>query len=82
MTTVYHSYKCERISESLLNLADEFETRRRFTKSFRARASAALTKANDLLGEVDSELERLETKALEGYPVKKRKLDSDYTSSD
>ena len=84
MTTSFHSFKCERISESILDLASEFECRRRFTKGFRARASAALNNANELLGQVDTELEYLQTKALEGYDgSKKRKLSgSDYTSSD
>ena len=84
MTSSFYSFKCERISERLVALRDELSSRRRFTKAFRDRTYSALDKANEMLGEIDSELEHLDTKALEGYDMsKKRKLSfSDSPSSD
>ena len=83
MTTAFNSFKCERISETILSVVDEIDSRRRFTKSFRDRTHAALTKANEMVGDVDTELGHLETKALENYSEKKQKLgSSQYPSSD
>ena len=85
MEESFHSFKAELISELLLSVSDEVEQRLRFTKAFRARTLSALSKAEKLVGELDTDMQRAQKQALTGRKRKRQTTehtDTDEPSSD